>query len=283
MRILFVVLLVLVLSGSGTSAQEKWEYAESQGEPVRTCVASVDVGFITLGFKANPGGMPYGFISGANLPEQSQSTWQVNGRQGRSYNGLLDDNTGQFLFGSVNEQFLHEVAAGDQLAVSVSEAGSPVFASYGTVRAPLAGSALAIRQLWNCATGMESTPTIIAGNRVVPFSVAAPSKGPTQQAPVSEPVAAQAVASTPTYDEAMDDLTTYATILGRGMGCRIDIGEATKRVTYWMYGSFNSTTLPVAQVVMLTTTEFAANQQIAGQSPDSCGSLAGTIASFPWP
>jgi hypothetical protein len=86
-------------------------------------------------------------------------------------------------------------------------------------------------------------------------------------------------------DADVDKLTTYATVLGRGIACGADVDSASRRIGAWMDKRFppgssdQRTYLPV----FMEGTRYAAQRQKNGNSPDSCAQVLRTFASFPWP
>lgn len=83
----------------------------------------------------------------------------------------------------------------------------------------------------------------------------------------------------------VDRLTTYATILGRGLACGIDVKKQSSDVGYWIDRKFppgsdgQVTYLPI----FMAGIEFAATQQQAGNSPDNCDQVRRAFSSMPWP
>lgn len=86
---------------------------------------------------------------------------------------------------------------------------------------------------------------------------------------------------TPSTASAIDRMTTYTTVLGRGMGCGVAGTEnASSRFGAWMdsQGLTKNYLLVAAAGIKM-----AAEQQRAGNSPDSCSTVRAQFASFPWP
>ena len=80
---------------------------------------------------------------------------------------------------------------------------------------------------------------------------------------------------------AIDRMTTYTTVLGRGIGCGVAGTEnASSRFGAWMdsQGLTKNYLLVAAAGIKM-----AAEQQRAGNSPDSCSTVRAQFASFPWP
>lgn len=87
--------------------------------------------------------------------------------------------------------------------------------------------------------------------------------------------------STLTKSMAIDRMTTYTTVLGRGIGCGVSGTEsASSRFGNWMdaQGLTKNYLLVAAAGIKM-----AAEQQRAGQSPDSCAKVRAQFATFPWP
>lgn len=80
---------------------------------------------------------------------------------------------------------------------------------------------------------------------------------------------------------AVDRMTTYTTVLGRGIACGAQgTDSASRRFGAWMDAQGLS-----GQYLMVAASgiKYAADQQREGRSPDSCASVRRTFASFPWP
>lgn len=80
---------------------------------------------------------------------------------------------------------------------------------------------------------------------------------------------------------AIDRMTTYTTVLGRGIGCGVSGTETiSSRFGAWM----DSQGLTKDYVLLAAAgIKMAADQQRAGNSPDSCTTVRAQFASFPWP
>ncbi len=80
-------------------------------------------------------------------------------------------------------------------------------------------------------------------------------------------------------------MTTYATILGRAIGCRINVDSEMTRVGKWMDLTFppgtalQRTYLPI----FLEGIKHHALEQRQGRSPDSCETIQKEVREFPWP
>lgn len=83
----------------------------------------------------------------------------------------------------------------------------------------------------------------------------------------------------------IDRVTTYAVLIGRGLGCGVDVKPQVARVGAWLDriappGSEAQRTL----LPMFTEqSQYHAGQQIAGKSPDGCAAVARAIRNHPWP
>lgn len=80
---------------------------------------------------------------------------------------------------------------------------------------------------------------------------------------------------------AVDRMTTYTTVLGRGLACGApNTDQVSRRFGAWMdaQGLTKDYLLIAASGI-----KYAAEQQKAGRSPDSCQSVIRNFASFPWP
>jgi hypothetical protein len=72
------------------------------------------------------------------------------------------------------------------------------------------------------------------------------------------------------YDSAVDKLTTYSTVIGRALACKVDVSKQMDVVQDWFdnrvpkkyQAEFNST----FNIGVL----YAAKQQVEGKSPDDC-------------
>lgn len=106
------------------------------------------------------------------------------------------------------------------------------------------------------------------------FSSASPNQSPVQK---SQPQPVQNGFS----GDPLDRLTTYASIVGRGMACNVP--SAPKRaaqVGAWLkreglsqqYGG-----------IYLQSIKIAVEQQKNGKTPDSCQKISSVFDSFPWP
>ncbi|AMQ41431.1 hypothetical protein AMS64_02990 [Aeromonas veronii] len=72
----------------------------------------------------------------------------------------------------------------------------------------------------------------------------------------------------------IDKMTTYSTILGRAIGCELDVSKELEHVGTWMdkRGLTNKYLMIFAESLKLNM-----QSQIDGSSPDSCQSVEKTI------
>lgn len=96
---------------------------------------------------------------------------------------------------------------------------------------------------------------------------------------------ASPVASYAATEADIDKMTTYATVLGRAIGCGINTDSAMKRVGRWMDKTFppGSRDQQIYLPIFMEGVKHHAEQQRAGSSPDSCSELRKTFNTFPWP
>ena len=83
---------------------------------------------------------------------------------------------------------------------------------------------------------------------------------------------------------AVDRMTTYSVVLGRAIGCGIDMQPQLKRVGAWFDSEFplgpSKTTY---MAIMAEGMKQHAQSQRSGSSPDSCATVSKQIGRFPWP
>lgn len=86
------------------------------------------------------------------------------------------------------------------------------------------------------------------------------------------------------YDT-MDRLTTFAILIGRGVGCHIDMSRETIRVEKWisLQSHVGPADLGTLQGVFVSGVQAQAEQQAAGEGPDSCAVVAHAIHHHSWP
>ncbi|HAS6112063.1 TPA: hypothetical protein I7139_23305 [Vibrio vulnificus] len=85
-----------------------------------------------------------------------------------------------------------------------------------------------------------------------------------------------------------DKMATYATIAGRAAACGIDMQKETEVVGKWMDREFDrlSLTNKMRSTYLMVFAEGMTHhmqEQLAGNSPDTCESIQGTLNGFPWP
>jgi hypothetical protein len=87
----------------------------------------------------------------------------------------------------------------------------------------------------------------------------------------------------PATEKDYDNVTTYATIIGRAVACGENISEPSKRVGTWMDRTFSPSEKSTQVQVYATAIEYAATQQQLGESPDSCPSAIRAFQKTRWP
>lgn len=85
-----------------------------------------------------------------------------------------------------------------------------------------------------------------------------------------------------------DKMATYATIAGRAAACGIDMQKETEVVGKWMDREFDRLSLSnkMRSTYLMVFAEGMTHhmqEQLAGNSPDTCESIQGTLNGFPWP
>jgi hypothetical protein len=85
-----------------------------------------------------------------------------------------------------------------------------------------------------------------------------------------------------------DKMATYATIAGRATACGKDMQKETEVVGKWMDSEFDRLNLSnkMRSTYLMTFAEgmtLHMQEQLAGNSPDTCESLQSTLNDFPWP
>lgn len=83
----------------------------------------------------------------------------------------------------------------------------------------------------------------------------------------------------------LNKLSTYAVVLGRAVGCGIDVSEASRRVGSWVDVTYVPGTKEHASYTLAMAQGIAneAARQRSGKSPDSCSVVRAQTASMPWP
>lgn len=102
---------------------------------------------------------------------------------------------------------------------------------------------------------------------------------------VAVPAKVMASESTPSSAD-INALTTYATVLGRGIACRAPgTQEASRRVGAWMDKTFppGSSDHQAYMPVLTGGIQMAAQRQRNADAPDTCETIVASFESFPWP
>ena len=82
----------------------------------------------------------------------------------------------------------------------------------------------------------------------------------------------------------IDKMTTFAVLLGRAIGCGMDVSYQMKKVGQWMDTSFppgsedQQTYLPI----FMEGVKYHADMQHRGESPDSCAAVQRSINNTNW-
>ena len=86
-------------------------------------------------------------------------------------------------------------------------------------------------------------------------------------------------------DKDVDRMTTYAVLLGRGMGCGLDVSNAANRVGSWMDRTFppGSREQAIYFPIFMEGMKYHADMQKSGKSPDSCNSVKNVFVKTKWP
>jgi len=91
--------------------------------------------------------------------------------------------------------------------------------------------------------------------------------------------------STSTDERVIDKMTTYAVMLGRAIGCGLDMSGPSRRVGRWMDRHFppGSSSQRTYLLIFVEGMKHHAQQQASGNSPDSCATVQRVIDTTPWP
>lgn len=81
----------------------------------------------------------------------------------------------------------------------------------------------------------------------------------------------------------IDNLTTYAVLIGRGIGCGFNMRSEMKQVGAWIDRTFYGQEKSMYLKLFMAGVEHNASEQAAGRSPDSCSSLRSTLNRVDWP
>lgn len=87
----------------------------------------------------------------------------------------------------------------------------------------------------------------------------------------------------PATEKDYDNVTTYATIMGRAVACGAQIGEPSSLVGAWIDRTFPPSERASQVYVYSTAIQYAAEQQNSGNSPDSCSSALRAFNKTRWP
>lgn len=90
-------------------------------------------------------------------------------------------------------------------------------------------------------------------------------------------------AQTKKYGDPVDAMTTFAVILGRAIGCGVDVEKPANKVAIWMDNTFSNKERATYLPVFAFGVEHHLKQQQSGKSPDSCRAVKSTYNSMEWP
>lgn len=85
------------------------------------------------------------------------------------------------------------------------------------------------------------------------------------------------------YSDPVDAMTTFAVILGRAIGCGVDVEKPANKVAIWMDNTFSNKERATYLPVFAFGVEHHMKQQQSGKSPDSCRAVKSTYNSMEWP
>ena len=81
----------------------------------------------------------------------------------------------------------------------------------------------------------------------------------------------------------IDKLTTYATLIGRGAGCGFNIESEMMSVGRWLDRTFSADEKSLYLKIFIAGTQYAAEEQAKGKTPDSCSSIRRVLDKTVWP
>lgn len=81
----------------------------------------------------------------------------------------------------------------------------------------------------------------------------------------------------------VDQLSTYAVLLGRGAACKASIDGPSRRVGAWIDRTWNGQEKSAMTMAFMIGMENAAKLQANGKSPDSCDKVREVILTTQWP
>lgn len=87
----------------------------------------------------------------------------------------------------------------------------------------------------------------------------------------------------PATEKDYDNVTTYATIMGRAVACGASISGPSASVGAWIDRTFPPSERASQVVVYSTAIQYAADQQASGNSPDTCSSALSAYNKTRWP
>lgn len=80
----------------------------------------------------------------------------------------------------------------------------------------------------------------------------------------------------------IDKLTTYASIMGRAVGCGINTEKEMGKVGAWMDSAFDLESKPMFMLLFMQGVQMNAQTQMSGNSPDSCSDISKSYSKMSW-
>lgn len=81
----------------------------------------------------------------------------------------------------------------------------------------------------------------------------------------------------------IDQLSTYAVLLGRGLGCGYNMEAEMRRVGRWIDSTFPGHKKSEYVKTFITGVQYNADEQLKGRSPDSCPKVREVLDDMVWP
>lgn len=81
----------------------------------------------------------------------------------------------------------------------------------------------------------------------------------------------------------IDDLTTYAVLLGRGLGCGIDMDREAALVGAWIDRTWSGSERGAYTMTFALGVEQHMKLQRSGRSPDDCAAVTRVLREVSWP
>lgn len=81
----------------------------------------------------------------------------------------------------------------------------------------------------------------------------------------------------------IDQLSTYAVLIGRGLGCGYNMEAEMRRVGRWIDSTFPGHKKSEYVRTFITGVQYNADEQLKGRSPDSCLKVREVLDGMVWP